>query len=490
MWVVCAAGLVVAYVGTLNPRFFVLPPAIFLLCIVLWAAYLRPETVLRLTFLLILIAGTKFRLRDPAASLKMEIDAQIVMELGIYALLALIVFLALVARPQARRGLTALEMVGLAFVLLALISTIWSASPLLTLVRGVQLVLLYAIALVAWRVIGPRQAITALSASLLSYVLICAMLSLIFPAWAQGGMVDGQGFARFSWFGVHPITAATYVGITLVLLISEAIFSPEGWSKQRFRLPLWFYMVPLAAILVAANSRGPLLSLAVTLGMLLPMRYFRPAVAVASIAAALIAFVLFMNFGDSLASLIRRGAYSQSRLSQMVYRGTSGDDVMSMSGRVELWRDMVPLLHQRPLVGHGYQGGRPLLLRLRPWAGTAHNGLGQVLIDLGALGAVLLATIFAGSLIGINLLRNRRDGTAGASWWEAAAMVSLAYILVNSVSSESFAGAPSIEVLTVFAAMATRAQTARASLSPAQQGKFRGASLATSHPGPSSFGNA
>jgi hypothetical protein len=67
------------------------PPAALAIAAVCSAVYRWPERTLALTPLLILVADTKFRARDAVASLRGEIDAQVMLELGLYGLCGLVV---------------------------------------------------------------------------------------------------------------------------------------------------------------------------------------------------------------------------------------------------------------------------------------------------------------------------------------------------------------------------------------------------------------
>jgi O-antigen ligase len=140
---------------------------------------------------------------------------------------------------------------------------------------------------------------------------------------------------------------------------------------------------------------------------------------------------------------------SDNPIARTLFRGQTTDQLVSLTGRVALWEAAVPLFYERPALGYGYHGSRPILLRYAKWAGYAHNGFLQTLLDLGIIGTLLLWPAL-GWLILTSLIRpfHHRDRTAAQ---EAFVLGTAVFLVLNSLTSESFTGTPGYEVLLLFA---------------------------------------
>ena len=120
----------------------------------------------------------------------------------------------------------------------------------------------------------------------------------------------------------------------------------------------------------------------------------------------------------------------------------------TLGGRTALWGHVTSMVSASPLIGYGYTSSRSILPEAFPWAGYAHNAVAQTLLDLGVLGTVLLWFALLRSLASETLrpswVAARDDGVRGV------AFTVLLFLFAGSFVNESFAGAPSYEVLMVF----------------------------------------
>jgi O-antigen ligase len=119
-------------------------------------------------------------------------------------------------------------------------------------------------------------------------------------------------------------------------------------------------------------------------------------------------------------------------------RGESADTVLAMNGRLGLWSDLMPTILGHLFLGYGYQASRSVLLDAASWAAYAHNAVLQTLLDLGLVGTLALVAIVVSGVRGAT----HRALPAPLAAAVAAMMV---FLVVNSVSTESFAGAPGFE---------------------------------------------
>jgi len=396
-------------------------------------AHFRPATALTGAFFLLPIAATKFRSRPATASMAGEVDAQIIFELVLYAMIGLVSVAASSARVFQWRRPTVAEMLLAAYTLMAMASALWSATPLLSVVRGGQLAALLLLCVVAVRVMGTGGVIDRVSEVVVPYVLICASMAALFP-WAANHVSTGVPIGRFSWFYVHPITAASFAGVAGLSVYVKTMYGARPRSFARtFRSML--VMVLLLAILALTRSRGPMIAVAIAVGLLIARRRVPRWLMAMALAAGLVIAALYVNAATPWTEWMR--AHSDAPLLQFLLRGQGVEDVVDFSGRGELWKGATRLFTARPLLGYGYGGARGLLLDALPWAGDAHNGVIQTLLDVGLIGSIPLWLALMRAFITALVSCGKPIGSR--SYASVAVLAFLAFVLVNSVTDVGFA---------------------------------------------------
>lgn len=402
-------------------------------------AWERPRPALSASFLIVLIAGTKFRVREADASLNAVIDGQILLELGLFGLVGVGVLAAWIARGD-RRRLTIVEAIILTYAAIALLSSLWSIAPALTLVRATQLLIVSALAIVTVRVLTPSGALWSACKALAAYVLACAALAPIFP-WASE-TYDLDDGTRWGWFSVHPVAAGTLAALAALGLLSASAFAPPRGTPRMLGIPLFFSAIPVVLVLLLTRSRGPLLAFVASLGTLLLMR-LRWTVRIPLILITASFILIYITLGPDLEPWLVSVANQDSAISRVLFRGQTVDTVLQLNGRFGLWDDLRPAIAAHSLIGYGYQASRSVVLDAAAWAAYAHNALLQSVLDLGLLGTLALVVLAIIGLCG---------GMIGdlSSWMRATVAALMVFLVLNSMSTESFAGAPGFETLLLF----------------------------------------
>jgi len=267
-----AGALALGYAGAGRPPLFLAAIGAVAVCALGAFAYARPADGVAVAVALVLLAGTKFRNRDVYSS--SDVDAQVILELALYGTIAVILAVAWLSRARGRATLTRMDLLLGAYVLYTMASTAWSSERAVTVVRSIELLILLLLAEVTVRILGAERALRALGAPLLAYVIICATAAVTIPG-ASGSIREYYGDTRFSWFAMHPISAAAAAGTALMFLVSEALFLPGGWTRRRYRLPIWIHSLVLLTIFLATRSRGPAIALFVGMAALVLRRYGR-----------------------------------------------------------------------------------------------------------------------------------------------------------------------------------------------------------------------
>jgi O-antigen ligase len=144
-----------------------------------------------------------------------------------------------------------------------------------------------------------------------------------------------------------------------------------------------------------------------------------------------------------LRSWIDAIAAQNSAATRLFLRNQTVDDVVQLSGRLELWQELRPIVAEHFVAGTGYQASRAALLDVAEWAAYAHNALLQTVLDLGIVGML--------SMLGLILLGFRAGlDRSNPAWVRATVPALMLFLTLNSVSNESFAAAPDIELFLVF----------------------------------------
>lgn len=408
---------------------------------------LQPQKALTPAFFLVMLAETKFRMRDPAALLAGDVDSQIVFELFLYGIIVFVVVMNFLSSAFRSAKLTLVEYALFGYIILALLSSFWATDFRMTAVRSVQLCILYALCFVGIRVLGPQGMLRTLTASMVCYVLLFALLAVVFP-WADGTrFTQTTRIPRFTWFALHPIVTAAYAGTAALFLAAEGLFAPGAWRRRLVGLPLWLLLTPPVLVLIATYARGALIAFIVTLVVLGLRRYVNPWVAGLVSYGVLVLAAMSLGLGF-LTSSTQQVLGEGTPLMTFFSRGQPVDELLSLNGRTELWQQVYALFLERPLIGYGYIASRSMLLKVLPWAGEAHNALAETLLDVGVIGTVLVWFAFISALLSSLLHTLRMSGIGG--WQHASIFGALLFLLVHSLVTATFAGAPGSQVILLF----------------------------------------
>jgi exopolysaccharide production protein ExoQ len=168
------------------------------------------------------------------------------------------------------------------------------------------------------------------------------------------------------------------------------VFVLAARSHRRHRTVLWMFAMVALVLTFGSTSKTGLvvvMSLPIMAGVFTAFRSRRTLYGAVSVS---------MIGGSALATWI--GIANRPEIAAALGRNSR------LSGRTELWKQLVPELGRRPLQGFGVGGywtshwngpNAPMLKRLGWVAGHAHNAFFQVTLDLGLIGfgLILLLTI-------------------------------------------------------------------------------------------------
>jgi len=329
----------------------------------------------------------KLRRRTPGESLSGRADLTVIAEVVVYGLV--LAFLVLqVRRPPRLQRTSMLLTATFAFGVALAASAFYAVYPTTALVRGMQLLVTCGLAYAIAQTAG-RGHLHRLVHAYIALVTVSVLFGAVFPFPRTSLQAN-----RFNWLHVHAVMAATYLGLSVVLLIGLLLRNRNRWPYEGWPDRVYLAMLVLHVVaLLATRTRGGLAgcvagSFVVAIASV--RRKSRLDVAVLTVLAV------------GLATLIA----SEDILSFLA-RGESSESLRTLSARTELWEEAFRLFWERPLFGYGLTASRGLFFET-VGLGGAHNALVNVMVDAGVVGVVVFVAILwtlvrsARSLRGVN----------------------------------------------------------------------------------------
>jgi O-antigen ligase len=265
-----------------------------------------------------------------------------------------------------------------AFGILAFASSFRSFNPILSFGQAVLFLVVLGIGYVTGEAgLATRffQAIYwTFTASLVSGLILGATLPSHFALWTNE--LDGR--TRLSVFGTFPGTMGETAGY--LVLLSPILFQRSHWISRLFLLFMNFAG--------GGKTSTATLLLLLAVGYLYNLRVKLIPILVSGLGVLLYLALLFTSFrGVDFGKAIGEGVNT-------IYGRNVGDQAVNLDGRLDLWRQSIPLLTDSLILGHGFGGVRDVLLNIAEWSGSSHNGF----LELGFTGGILGIVIF---LIGL-----------------------------------------------------------------------------------------
>jgi O-antigen ligase len=319
---------------------------------------MRPSLALVLSVPLVWLAATKFRIRDPSATLSGDIDAQIFFELIAYAFVAAASLRAILAPDTKRVRARKFEILLISYGTVCLLSTVWSQARSVTLVRSSQWLVLLLLALALVRRFGATRSLSLLGWTTIAYVVFFGLLRAVAPSVASGpGWVTWGGVTRFTWFGVHPGMAAMAASLGILFLFSRLAYKNPAAER---RAVVWAYVlliIGLCTVLLATRSRTELIACTTACAVLFVRRYFSHSFSSAAILGLIGTGCIAALFGNPLQEFFADALSTGNPIVEYMLRGQTASQLTGLSGRTELWPVAISMVSERPIFGYGYLAG-------------------------------------------------------------------------------------------------------------------------------------
>ncbi|MBB5158572.1 O-antigen ligase family protein [Saccharopolyspora phatthalungensis] len=336
---------------------------------------------------LIVASDYKFRVRADDQSVSGSPDLFVLLEIAVYAAVACFLFLRFRPTSQLRRA-DWITCSAYAYAAVLVLSALYSPYRSLALVRAVQVVIVLALS----RSIARHCARDALHRIAHAFAILVSA-SVIFGVVVPFPRLPTQP-DRFTWLHLHPVDAGQFLAVAVVILTAYAFGHRLARPGPHWPLPAYLVLLAICtAGLIGSNTRGAALG-AIVGGLVIAGLRWRGSRRLEIAVALSVALVTVWLAAGSL-------------IESFFVRGENAERLASLNSRTDLWAYALEAFLQRPLYGHGLSASRGLFLD-EIGLGGGHNGLVNLLVDAGLLGAavwlLLLGCIFTGAFA----LRNQR----------------------------------------------------------------------------------
>lgn len=350
----------------------------------------------------------KFRVRSAEEAFGGGVDLQIMFELGLWGLFGGWALLQVVRGVTSGRysfGRLGPGMnIVLVFWLLA-VSTGVGALSIRSMVRSFQLTMLVtAILLLYWESRRNRQFFLdawiwfrrTFVVAVLGSMVSSGILNLLFDVWPTH--IDVDGYSRYRFFFVHPISVGGMAGVALILLLGMLIGKQDLPARQWQYAAMWVGAVALFAAIVGTRSRGSLAGIIAAVGMIVLLSKHRQ--------------VKVLSFAGGAAGIIGIIGYAATpsgseALERLITRGQTTEQIASLSQRTDLFEIAGDLFVDRPIFGYGYFMPGPIFSNFFEWAGHGHNIFVEMAVAMGGVGLAVLLALMIVPLV--NVIRAARS---------------------------------------------------------------------------------
>ncbi|HLO78412.1 MAG TPA: O-antigen ligase family protein [Magnetospirillum sp.] len=266
-----------------------------------------------------------------------------------------------------------------ALVVLMALSAMWSPTPLYTIQSAVAYGWMLLFGLAAATVLDERQVLqaVALGAGLI------VLPSLAIAPFAMGLTPPSPGSTgepdRLRGLTDHPIPLAE-VSALFTFAVAALALRARGWG----RLGLWLLMAAGIATAAMTQSRIPPLAMVASVFAFLAYRRGGWLLMVPTLTVTIGGVLLLEAMGGFAAML-------PPDLLSLISRSGHSVEILSLSGRLDIWPYVLDRIAEAPLLGHGAASGMMLFKGFVRWKIThAHNLYLQSLLYLGVVGFALL----------------------------------------------------------------------------------------------------
>jgi O-antigen ligase len=323
------------------------------------------------TFVMLCATIAFYPMTQPAELTSNALNASRIAELGLLTLAAGTMTVAILLRRCPISLVSRAPIIAFAFVVWAMLSSIWSVNPILSLGRGITLMLLLYIATgltVYIRDISSdsmRATLIIMTSALLASIVVLLLSNLIIWGTLLNFSEDVSWSGRpgrlfFARSG--PLDTGELLSLTIIM----AALSIRRLGPKTLIIGGLFWLL----YLTDARNLIAFVPLALAIGFFqrgsIQLRF----VLISAMACGLVVLIVFALSGD-LAKILPI-------------------DFWTLNGRTPLWGIASGYIADNPFLGVGYYASRYFLMNSHFFAGHAHNAYVETAMSLGLIGLSLL----------------------------------------------------------------------------------------------------
>jgi O-antigen ligase len=335
-------------------------------------------------WLLVLLSGFQFRLRDTQAVADAAVDSWALYRISLMAITAFALGVRLALRRAPFTGYLRRGVVGMLtiYTIICAASTLWSVYPTWTLYKSLEYLVdiaLLASILATFASVEGCKTVFDWTWTLDGLLLISVWLGAWL--WPAEAFQPSRGLISVQLYGILPQIDANGVGhlsaILSIVALSRLLLRPAGRTGRTFYGVLFTLGLVTMAV---TQTRSAILGF--LFGLVLILYFSRRMGSIALLSATVI--LLF--------SLTSVGALAED----YVRRGQSPELVQSLSGRTDWWESGWQELAKNPWMGMGAYTARFTVLRKMRIldASTVHNTYLETILGVGIVGLIPLIAVF------------------------------------------------------------------------------------------------
>lgn len=395
---------------------------------------------------LIVASDFKFRTRPPSDALSASIDAAILIELGLYALVGTFLVLANIAVPRTGRPSPQVYLACF-FIGLMGLSLLYTPFPQYAMARVGQMVVLLLLTLAAVTH-ATRAHMHRFAHLFLAVVIASAAYGLAVPSVPVSRLQEG----RFTWLAIHPTVSGVLAGLAALIALAYVV------SGRRPRPgPVWpfpFYVASLVVVgsaLLGSQTRGAILGVGVGAMVLVLASRGGRAVIEATMAIMLALVVV---------ALVASGP-----VVDYFVRDSEPEDLASLNSRTELWDVAIVAVGENPMFGYGVTAAQGLFYD-ETGLGGGHNAVVNLLVELGLVGLIVWTILNVVLLVGVRMLD--RTGPHSLGLDRAFLLSVLAFLIVDGIFFQGPGAVTNVASTWLFVCVAWLSVAQRESSRPGQ----------------------
>jgi O-antigen ligase len=370
-----------------------------------------PDWFVLLTLLFMVATEYKFRRRSLADSLGGSLDTMVMVEIGVYGLIA--VAMAALHLRGSRPAKGTPVMVSLwVYAGVTAASSAYAPFPNLAMVRAGQLLVLVAFVQMLADRAEPGQF------RVLGRAYVGLMVASIMVGLAYVAPTSRYQAGRFTWLHTHTVTAAAMMAIGLVIAVGLLTIPPAHGRRSWQSLALVVGALAIAGALFMTKTRGSMGGAVVGLFAYTVLRVSKQRRK---------GVVVLMGLGA--AGLLYFGLPA---LEAYVTRGESTEGITTLSNRTTLWSIAYEQFQRKPIFGWGFTASRGLFFDAVQLGG-AHNAFVNAAVDGGLIGLGAWLTYLGSLMVGLRRAWTRQPELRPQVSLLSALLIAM---LVNSVTME------------------------------------------------------